>query len=272
VYFFFIFYPIYHDLLQTRRYVYIIPGIYALWALSVTGYAVLKNYQEDKNQELFHERLWIFIAVVFWCTQPLVGAFGGAPKWIVGIFGNINFLVLNALFMHQTIKRTKADYQRLQESNTTLTEKVTEGTRKIKKLAKEIEHTFNDQLTEYINKHGITDELDTVKGNINKITFDMVNLFNLERFVTVNAIKGASSFDFNPKEEAAINKFEQSCQAYSLTSRETNIAKLVCQGFSYKIIGENLFIAERTVKKHVQNIFRKVNVSNKIQLINKLET
>ena len=65
--------------------------------------------------------------------------------------------------------------------------------------------------------------------------------------------------------------FEQNCELYHLTIREKDIAKLICQGQKYKDIGATLFIAERTVTKHAQNIFEKAQVSNKIELINKLE-
>lgn len=68
-----------------------------------------------------------------------------------------------------------------------------------------------------------------------------------------------------------VNKFEQNCKLYNLTSREKDIANLICVGQKYKTIGETLFISERTVTKHVQNIFEKVGVSNKVELINKLE-
>jgi len=65
--------------------------------------------------------------------------------------------------------------------------------------------------------------------------------------------------------------FNQNCDFYKLTSREKEIVKLICDGNTYKAIGETLFISERTVTKHVQNIFEKLHVSNKIELINKLE-
>jgi signal transduction histidine kinase/DNA-binding NarL/FixJ family response regulator len=65
--------------------------------------------------------------------------------------------------------------------------------------------------------------------------------------------------------------FERNCKLYNLTLREKDIARLVCEGLKYKEIGEKLFIAERTVTKHVQNIFEKVGVTNKIELMNKLE-
>lgn len=65
-------------------------------------------------------------------------------------------------------------------------------------------------------------------------------------------------------------KILEGCRLYQLTNRERQIAGLMCRGSSYKQIAENLFIAERTVTKHVQNIFEKVKVSNKLELLNKL--
>ncbi|HUZ60579.1 MAG TPA: response regulator [Hanamia sp.] len=65
--------------------------------------------------------------------------------------------------------------------------------------------------------------------------------------------------------------FNQNCDFYKLTSREKEIVKLICDGNTYKAIGGTLYISERTATKHVQNIFEKLHVSNKIALINKLE-
>ncbi len=68
-----------------------------------------------------------------------------------------------------------------------------------------------------------------------------------------------------------ITNFDRNANLYNLTAREKEIAKLICQGYTYKVVGEKLFIAERTVTKHVQNIFEKAEVKNKVELINKLE-
>ena len=82
-----------------------------------------------------------------------------------------------------------------------------------------------------------------------------------------NALSASKTIQSQP----VSNTFDQNCLLYNLTSREKDIAKLICEGYKYKDIGETLFIAERTVTKHVQNIFQKIGVSNKIELINKLE-
>jgi DNA-binding CsgD family transcriptional regulator len=70
---------------------------------------------------------------------------------------------------------------------------------------------------------------------------------------------------------SAEEKLVKNCKLYSLTNRETEIAQLVCKGLTYKQVAGTLFIAERTVTKHAQNIFEKVGVNNKLELCKKLE-
>ena len=65
-------------------------------------------------------------------------------------------------------------------------------------------------------------------------------------------------------------KILEGSRLYQLTKREREIVSFICRGYSYKQIAENLFISERTVTKHVQNIFDKAKVSNKLELLNKL--
>ena len=64
----------------------------------------------------------------------------------------------------------------------------------------------------------------------------------------------------------------ENCVYYQLTSREREIVRLICRGYTYRQIGEDLYIAERTVAKHMQNIFEKVKVSNRFELCNELST
>ncbi len=65
--------------------------------------------------------------------------------------------------------------------------------------------------------------------------------------------------------------FTENCKKYHLTSREVEIIKLLIKGIPYKIISAELDISEKTVSKHVSNIFSKVGVNNKVELINKLD-
>ncbi len=71
---------------------------------------------------------------------------------------------------------------------------------------------------------------------------------------------------------SAEERLIKNCKLYCLTNRETEIAQLICMGNTHKQIAESLFIAERTVAKHSQNIFSKIHVSNKMELSRKLES
>lgn len=50
-----------------------------------------------------------------------------------------------------------------------------------------------------------------------------------------------------------------------LTTREREVLKLIAEGMINKEIATKLYISEKTVKNHVSNIFRKLNVSDRTQ-------
>ena len=55
-----------------------------------------------------------------------------------------------------------------------------------------------------------------------------------------------------------------------LTSREQQIAALVCRGHSNKHIAQSLNLTEGTVKVHLHKVFRKLDVRTRAELIVKL--
>jgi DNA-binding NarL/FixJ family response regulator len=52
-----------------------------------------------------------------------------------------------------------------------------------------------------------------------------------------------------------------------LTNREKDLLNLVAKGFSNAEISKILFLSEMTVKTHLKNIFKKLNVSNRTEAI-----
>lgn len=56
-----------------------------------------------------------------------------------------------------------------------------------------------------------------------------------------------------------------------LSPREYQIAQLVASGRSNRQIAERLAISEQTVKNHIQSIFRKLSLNNRVELTIKLQ-
>jgi DNA-binding NarL/FixJ family response regulator len=48
-----------------------------------------------------------------------------------------------------------------------------------------------------------------------------------------------------------------------LTQREVEVLRLLTSGRTNRAIGEELVLSERTVERHVSNIFRKLDVSTR---------
>lgn len=62
-----------------------------------------------------------------------------------------------------------------------------------------------------------------------------------------------------------IEKSEDSVKLENLTGREIEVLKLLAVGMYNKEVAENLEISERTVKNHVSNIFKKLDVTDRTQ-------
>lgn len=52
-----------------------------------------------------------------------------------------------------------------------------------------------------------------------------------------------------------------------LTKREIEIVRLIVSGFSNRDIADKLFISTNTVKTHVSNLYKKIDVTNRVQAI-----
>lgn len=70
-----------------------------------------------------------------------------------------------------------------------------------------------------------------------------------------NPIENNENFD--PKDQA------------DLTKREIDVLEQLCKGFEYKQIADFLNISPATVRKHIENIYIKLQVHNKVEAIQK---
>ena len=55
----------------------------------------------------------------------------------------------------------------------------------------------------------------------------------------------------------------------SLTSREIEVLEQLSKGLKYNAIAENLYLSPGTIRKHVENIYTKLQVHNKLEAIQK---
>ena len=54
-----------------------------------------------------------------------------------------------------------------------------------------------------------------------------------------------------------------------LTAREIDVLEQLSKGLNYNKIAENLILSSGTVRKHIENIYRKLQVHNKLEAVQK---
>lgn len=119
---------------------------------------------------------------------------------------------------------------------------------------------------DYIYKPFKTNELIGKIDSILKNISEQINAFS-------NTIHRSIVSRNEPEPPTVSNqdRFEENCIKYGLTLQERKIIPLVAKGQTNKEIAEALFISDKTVKTHLQNIFEKVKAAGKVDLLNKLE-
>lgn len=74
---------------------------------------------------------------------------------------------------------------------------------------------------------------------------------------TLKLLRNPISFDNTTSEEI------------NLSAREIEVLEQLAQGLSYTIIADNLFLSPSTIRKHIENIYKKLQVHSKIEAVQK---
>lgn len=69
-----------------------------------------------------------------------------------------------------------------------------------------------------------------------------------------------------PEQDEEQGLFEFKAQR-GLTDKETKVVALLLRGYTYKAAAEALFISENTMRYHIKNIYQKLNINSKMELI-----
>ncbi len=84
----------------------------------------------------------------------------------------------------------------------------------------------------------------------------------------IEALLRRSKWNTEPSHTGAVNlSFASDEPIDALTAREKEVLALVAHGSNNLEIAEKLFVREVTVKTHLNNIFKKLNVSNRTQAV-----
>jgi len=157
---------------------------------------------------------------------------------------------------------------------------------------KEDYHVFHNQLgllhnaiyeaNAKYNLYGMEAGLDTLLPALQEAKMDGIVLPFAEHAEYVlpmlYELQKHSSFD-----ASYLEKVIQLCEQYSentriiqsseviLTEREIQVLRLLSQGMTQREIAKNLYFSVSTAKKHLESIYRKLNVSNKISAVQKAQ-
>lgn len=117
----------------------------------------------------------------------------------------------------------------------------------------------------------VQEVLNSLKAGANAYCSKEINPIRLTQVVQ-SVLDGASWFDPSIAHivlEAAAKSQQQEVQKpekdYGLTSRETQILKLITEGYSNNEIANQLYVSINTTKAHVASILQKLEVDDRLQ-------
>ncbi len=106
----------------------------------------------------------------------------------------------------------------------------------------------------------------------NLVQVVMKNKIEKELIYRSSLVKSTNNTIGSTVEESIENQNITSNELFNklnLTRRENEIFELLVKGKSNRDISEELYIAETTIKKHIQNILKKAECGNRVELIEK---
>ena len=69
-----------------------------------------------------------------------------------------------------------------------------------------------------------------------------------------------------PEKQELLAKVDEPIE---LSTREQEVLEQLAQGLSHTSIAKNLFLSPSTVRKHIENIYKKLQVHNKLEAVQK---
>ena len=186
----------------------VVPFLYALGFIYYTARALILKFRTSKKEgkaiddPLYEHAIAAYISLVCWALLPVIVFFGDFQVLEHSVT-NAGFLMMTIIYVRSSIKQSRKEYYKLlqseknlQQLNKDLKRKVRKRTKKLEQVIKERKTTFvnlahetktpltliNNYLSDYIEKHGETEEIQIIKKNIDRLTTDIVNFFDVESY------------------------------------------------------------------------------------------
>lgn len=186
----------------------IVPFCYGLGFIYSTARALILKFRTARgegrliDEPLYEHAIVAYISMVCWALLPVIVFFGDFQVLEHSVT-NAGFLMMTIIYVRSAIKQSRREYEKLIESEKnlqnmtkTLKKKVKMRTKKLESVMEAKKTTFinlahetktpltliNNYLTEYIEKHGETDEIKVIKNNVKRLTNDIVNFFDVESY------------------------------------------------------------------------------------------
>jgi DNA-binding NarL/FixJ family response regulator len=119
------------------------------------------------------------------------------------------------------------------------------------------------------------DDSDTIYHIMQKgaVGFIDKQSFNDDIFKVLKSIENGGAYMTPRVARKVMEFFSNNNKVMSpLSDREHEIANTILDGLSYKMIAEKMFISIDTVRSHIRNIYKKLNVKSKSELFNMFKT
>lgn len=236
--------------LTTAQEVLVLPALYALWVVYTLIEAIKYKYGSVLSSKDAKEEIAVlFLSITPWIGLPVITYFN-LGQVVEALFTNIGFLLLFGLQVNRHIRELRTEHEKLMESeqrlrswNADLNDEVNKRTKELEKINEQKTNNFinlvhetktpltliKNYLDEYISKYGTVEELDIVKGGIDKLTADVINLFDIERFSKgIDTYKHNLVSDFSGILQDSLSLFKHYCV-------KNKIECLTC-------IDENIFV------------------------------
>jgi DNA-binding NarL/FixJ family response regulator len=84
------------------------------------------------------------------------------------------------------------------------------------------------------------------------------------------ALREVSAQSAPARSEQKVSVTPQEAHDYRLGKREQEIIELLATGLSYQEIADKVFLSHATVRTHIRNIYRKVQVNSRLEMLAKL--